>query len=270
MLEKMGYPWAKDCVHVSFGMVSFEGEALSTRKGNLFLLEDGRVAIIDYESAYKKGNHLKYLGYAHRVLERYFGEGKTDVELVMIVIYTADVTRNEVKSSFNAGMVTITEEAAFLSELKSDEIRKKLDAKVKSGEDLTDEEIMEFIILPLSYKKEKQNQAIEDTINMAKEIKDEDTMVFVLSGILVFSDKVIDDEFSKKTKEWIAMTKVGRLFAEEAEQKAQRAAAKQLIDIIDNIISKGNTLDQACDIAGITHDDYDKAKKLVDSTAVVA
>ena len=40
VLDKMGYPWAKDCVHVAFGMVSFEGEALSTRKGNMVLLED--------------------------------------------------------------------------------------------------------------------------------------------------------------------------------------------------------------------------------------
>ena len=40
VLEKMGYPWAKNCVHVSFGMVSFEGEALSTRKGNVVHLED--------------------------------------------------------------------------------------------------------------------------------------------------------------------------------------------------------------------------------------
>ena len=40
VLEKMGYDWAKDCVHVSFGMVSFEGEALSTRKGNVVHLDD--------------------------------------------------------------------------------------------------------------------------------------------------------------------------------------------------------------------------------------
>ena len=40
VLEKMGYPWAKDCVHVAFGMVSFEGESLSTRKGNVVYLED--------------------------------------------------------------------------------------------------------------------------------------------------------------------------------------------------------------------------------------
>ncbi len=40
VLEKMGYPWAKDCVHVAFGMISFEGQALSTRKGNTVHLDD--------------------------------------------------------------------------------------------------------------------------------------------------------------------------------------------------------------------------------------
>lgn len=41
VLEKMGKPWAGDCVHVPFGMVSLEGgEALSTRKGNVVLLKD--------------------------------------------------------------------------------------------------------------------------------------------------------------------------------------------------------------------------------------
>lgn len=41
VLEKMGREWAKDCVHVPFGMVSLEGgAALSTRKGNVVLLKD--------------------------------------------------------------------------------------------------------------------------------------------------------------------------------------------------------------------------------------
>lgn len=40
VLEKMGKPWAKNCVHVSFGMISFEGQAFSTRKGRVVYLED--------------------------------------------------------------------------------------------------------------------------------------------------------------------------------------------------------------------------------------
>ncbi|MDR2514525.1 MAG: arginine--tRNA ligase [Christensenellaceae bacterium] len=39
-IEKMGYDWAADMEHVSFGMISYEGETLSTRKGNVVYLED--------------------------------------------------------------------------------------------------------------------------------------------------------------------------------------------------------------------------------------
>ena len=40
VLELMGYDWYSQCEHVSFGMVSYEGESLSTRKGNVVYLED--------------------------------------------------------------------------------------------------------------------------------------------------------------------------------------------------------------------------------------
>ncbi len=41
VLELMGYEWAKDCIHVPFGMVSLEGMgALSTRSGNVVKLID--------------------------------------------------------------------------------------------------------------------------------------------------------------------------------------------------------------------------------------
>ena len=40
VIEKMGYDWSKDLVHVPFGMVSMEGGKLSTRSGNVIFLED--------------------------------------------------------------------------------------------------------------------------------------------------------------------------------------------------------------------------------------
>ena len=40
VLELMGKDWAKDCVHVAYGMVSLEDGAMSTRTGNVVLLED--------------------------------------------------------------------------------------------------------------------------------------------------------------------------------------------------------------------------------------
>ena len=40
ILELMGKPWYKDMVHVSYGMVSMEDGAMSTRKGKVILLAD--------------------------------------------------------------------------------------------------------------------------------------------------------------------------------------------------------------------------------------
>ncbi len=40
VIERMGYDWSKDLVHIPFGLVSFETGKLSTRKGNVVLMED--------------------------------------------------------------------------------------------------------------------------------------------------------------------------------------------------------------------------------------
>ncbi|WP_040951542.1 arginine--tRNA ligase [Gorillibacterium massiliense] len=40
VIEKMGYDWADQLIHVPFGQVSLEGASLSTRKGNVVMLED--------------------------------------------------------------------------------------------------------------------------------------------------------------------------------------------------------------------------------------
>ena len=47
VVEKMGYEWSKDLVHVAFGMISYEGQALSTRKGRIIFLEDLLLSAIE-------------------------------------------------------------------------------------------------------------------------------------------------------------------------------------------------------------------------------
>lgn len=51
VLERLGEPWASDMVHVSYGMVSVEGMALSTRKGNVLYLGDVLDAAVDKAAA---------------------------------------------------------------------------------------------------------------------------------------------------------------------------------------------------------------------------
>ena len=68
--------------------------AKELRMDNLFELEDGSVAILDYESVFKKENFIKYGRYIMDVSERYLREGK-DPDIHMIVLYTADIENVE-------------------------------------------------------------------------------------------------------------------------------------------------------------------------------
>lgn len=68
-------------------------------------------------------------------------------------------------------------------------------------------------------------------IALAKEISDEKECMFVLSGMLVFADKIIDSEISQQVKEWIRMTKIGKLYEQKKIEYANRKCADEIIDM---------------------------------------
>lgn len=106
---------------------------------------------------------------------------------------------------------------------------------------------MQFIILPLTYQGiEEKNESIKKLFELSKEIKEEKIQLFLLSGILVFTDKVITDETAKRIKEWISMTKVARLFEEEkieavnaAIERERQQARQQALDSAKELFKEG-------------------------------
>lgn len=210
------------------------------RLDNIFLLEDNSVAIIDYESDFKKENMIKYLNYIARVMERYRKDKMPLSQLRLIVIYTADVDPSEAKETFDIGCAQLRIDAAYLSKLDSADIKANLDKKVRAGEKLSDEELMQFIILPLTYKGiDAKQQSIQETVSLARQLKDEGQMVFVLSGIIVFADKVIDEDTATQVRRWISMTKVGKLFEEERIQYGKKEREDAIIICISILRQMG-------------------------------
>lgn len=189
------------------------------RLDNLFELADGTVAIVDYESKYRKKDMIKYLNYLTGIANRYLKQKKDCPALRMIVLYTGDIKRKQVSAEYNIGAVRVTLEPAFLSELDSGNIFRNIKCKVEKKEHLSEEELMEFIILPLSYRNRKEKEdKIRETVKLAKQLKDRSQQVFVLSGILTFSDKLIDMETANQIRRIIEMTKVEKIFEEEKLQ----------------------------------------------------
>lgn len=228
-------------------------ESNELRLDNLFLTEDGAIAIIDYESDYSRDNFVKYLGYIARVIKRYAVGKKLDElkKIKVIVIYTADVER--APEIYNLEGVIIKVENAFLVNLNTEVIYKKLKDLVGQGQNLNEEELMQLMVLPLTVKgnRAKQDMIIK-SVELAKTIVERTQKVQVLSGLLTFTDKIIDGTYRKRIKEELEMTQIGKMIYDDGlkegiEQGQKLGAEYKLVELSCIKLKKGKTPGQIAD-----------------------
>ena len=201
-------------------------ELKELRIDNLFELEDGSVAIVDYESTYKEEDFLKYGVYVLKVWRRYLQEGKRP-DIHMMVIYTADIEKT--KTVLHRSAFDIRVEAAYLIGVDSqewlDEVRKSIETNV-----ITDEVLMHLVLLPLTYKDYDDKQsAIKTCVNLAKDIVDDDKKRFALAGILAFSDKVISEATRKDIKEVLKMNQTIKMIIDDGIEECKIEMAKKML-----------------------------------------
>ncbi len=206
---------------------------------NLFLLEDGTYAIVDYEAEFKKLNKIKYLNYIARVIEKYYKENQ-DFNLRLIVIYTGDVKSAD--STFETNCLTLRTEQIFLSHIDGGSTFHDIRQKIHSGTPLGDDDLMKLVILPLTVSGSKRKRdMLEKVVELSNQIENEKQRIFVLSGVIVASDKFMDKEYLKQIRERINMTKFSQIYEDEkieyanqmVKENSMKAALKMFDEDID-------------------------------------
>lgn len=240
-------------------------KANELRLDNLFELTDGTAAIVDYESAYSEKDKVKYLNYLTGIANRYQKEEKECPKLRMVVIYTGDIQRGQVTNAYNLGALKMTMECAFLSELDAEGIYGRLKRKVERKEKLEDQELMEFIIYPLSYRKvEEKQESIQKAVDLAVQIQDRSQQLFALSGILAFTDKVIDRETAEQIRRAIKMTQVAQIFEEEKKQAEEKATEDTSKRIVIQMIKKNYSAEEIASLVfNYSQDDVEALRREV-------
>ena len=158
----------------------------------------------------------------------------------MIVIYTGDV--EEAADQFQVGCMTLQMEQVFVSHLPAEEIYQRVSHKLSCGERLTEQELMQLIILPLAERGlEKKQKRIEQVIGLVKQIGDEQEQRLVFSGLLVITDKFISRADAEEIRREITMTKVGRLIFEDGlmegrKEGREEGEKKQRVIAVANMI----------------------------------
>ncbi|MEB9680989.1 transcriptional regulator [Bacillus anthracis] len=213
-----GFPKIKELLLNEFSRV----RADQRRSDTLFEMEDGSILMLEYESNTRfLENHLKYMDYANQIMYRSYNKNKELPDIRIVVIYTSEVM-NPIEE-IDVYSIRLNSKAVLLSEYNGDAILQKVIQKIEEGKALTDEETMKLILVPLMHSREKRQILIEKTIEVAKCISDEQKQIQVIAGILVATDKFIDEDYAKKVKEWLRMTKVGRLYEQEKQEEIDKA-----------------------------------------------
>lgn len=170
-------------------------------------------------------------------MDKYFTDDTKEVQLRLIIIYTGDV--EEANPVLETGCVTLRTEQAFLSRIPGESEYNRIKAKIDTHEPLTDEDAMRLIILPLTEKGvEEKQEMIEKVIDLADQLPDDSNQkIFILSGVIVASDKFIDKDYLEMIRRRIDMTKLGQLYEKEKieygneiSRKTHLETAKKMLD----------------------------------------
>ena len=228
-------------------------EANELRLDRLFRLEDGSFLIVDYESVYGEVNKIKYMGYITRVMKTLYKRFRRYPRLRILIIYTADVTRDRTRPDLELGAVSIHLEEAFLSEIDGDEVYSRVISKIDKDMKLNDIDVMQLIVYPLTYKKkgDKQN-AIQRIIQLLDRIEDELQRVFIIKCLLVFCDKLIQDNDADKIRSMLMLTKVEQIIEKEKQDAIEAKAVEVKINVAKNLLNSGSTPEYVADNTGMT------------------
>ena len=229
-------------------------QAKELRMDNLFELEDGSIAILDYESQFKETNFTKYGYYIMNVINRYLNKGKTP-DIHMMVLYTADI--ETAKTTLERTACRIKIEAAYLTGTPSEQWLEEIKGSL-ANQIISDKTLMRLILLPLTYKdEEKKQETIKLCVNLAQKIPDKEQETFALAGILAFTDKIISNSTKKYIEEVLGMTQVGQMLMDKGRKEGT-------ITLLFDLYNDGDiTLHKAASKSGMSEEDFLKAAKSI-------
>ncbi len=231
---------------------------------NLFLLEDGTYAIVDYESVYKRISKIKYLNYIARVMEKYYKEDE-NFNLRLIVIYTGDVDYAE--SDLETACFTLHTEQAFLVHIDGETALHGIQEKLQSGLSLDNDDLMKLVILPLTVPgSEGKQKMLETVVELAEQLQDEEQRIFILSGVIVASDKFIEKEYMEQVRRKINMTQIGQMYEKEKIEYGNQKVKDTTRDMARAMLDEGIETVKIMKITGLTEEEL---LRLQDAAATV-
>ena len=188
----------------------------------IFLLEDDSYLHFAFETGYNKDALIKCAGYDLRLFER-------DGRLIhTVVIYTADV--KEKPSGLNIGTLAYNPDMILMGNYDGNVIFAELETKIKAGEELTDVDMLNLVLLPLMKHTISRKELAVDTIKLAQTIPDTTKRNACVAAAFAFTSKYLKETDRESLLEVLKMSELAVMLVEDAVNERDIEIAKNMIN----------------------------------------
>jgi len=196
----------------------------------VFLLEDDTYLHFAFETGHNSmGAMLKCAGYDLRLFER-------DKRLIhSVVIYTKDVKNKP--TGFEIGSLVYNPGVILMNDYDGNAIYTALEVKIKAGQDLTDVDMLNLVLLPLMNHTIPRRELAANSIMLAQTIADPTKRNACIAAAFAFACKYLDETDINELLEVLKMTDIGTLLVmdrniEIAKKLLKRGTIVNVIDVI--------------------------------------
>lgn len=193
----------------------------------VFLLEDGSYLHLEFQSSFKTEDLIRFAIYDLRLFKR-------DRRLIKtVVIYTSDV--KNAPNPLDIGSMVYNPDYVMMGKYNGNDIYKDLDEKIKAGQDLSDNDILNLMFLPLMEHTLPRKDLAARSIEMAKKIPDETKREACIATTIAFAEKYLSKGELAGIMEVMKMTIVAEMLKNEEKIEMAKGMLRENISI-DKII----------------------------------
>ena len=125
-----------------------------------------------------------------------------------------------------------------MRDFNGDEMFEKIKTKIENGEEVTKQDLMGLVLVPLMKHKNGTAEVISDTINLSEKINDDEDKAQVQSMLYLLAEKFIKEhEKLNQIKERISMTRLGEMLFNDGVAKGKSEGEyTKAIEIANNLL----------------------------------
>jgi hypothetical protein len=177
----------------------------------LFYTSNGEYLHFEFQTTKKKEDISRFLYYDASLYYR------SKININTIVVYSSEIT--DTVTHLNCGSIRYDIKSFYMKNYNGDEKLQTIEYKVNNNIDLTQQDIMTLSFIPLMSSKKSKSEITLESIEIAKNIQDNNDKNNCLMLLYALFDKFGDDISKKRFKEVVSMTEVGRMIYEEGIEK---------------------------------------------------